>query len=55
MNDENLDAWIKAHMYDPHSEVQALEREVGALLSNLGPASPALNGYYEDQTKDAKL
>lgn len=55
MDDESLDAWIKARMYDPHSEVHALEREVGALLSNLGPASPALNGYVEDQSKDAKL
>lgn len=44
MNDENLDAWIKARMYDPHSEVLSLEREVGAILSSLGPLSPSVNG-----------
>ena len=53
MDDAALDAWIKARMYDPHHEVLALEREVGALLSNLGPWS---NGNtYEDGDKNAKL
>jgi malate dehydrogenase (oxaloacetate-decarboxylating)(NADP+) len=56
MNDEALDAWIKARMYEPHSEVLALEREVGALLSNLGPSSLALNGLSsEEYDKNAKL
>ncbi|KAE8353056.1 hypothetical protein BDV28DRAFT_133928 [Aspergillus coremiiformis] len=53
MNDGALDAWIKARMYDPHNEVLALEREVGALLSNLGPASLALNGLSSEE--NAKL
>lgn len=44
MNDENLDAWIKARMYNPHTEVLALEREVGAILSSLSPSTPPING-----------
>jgi malate dehydrogenase (oxaloacetate-decarboxylating)(NADP+) len=53
MNDEALDAWIKARMYDAHSEVHSLEREVGAILSSLGGLS--LNGVSEDLDKNAKL
>jgi malate dehydrogenase (oxaloacetate-decarboxylating)(NADP+) len=53
MNDEALDAWIKARMYDAHSEVHSLEREVGAILSSLGGLS--LNGVPEDLDKNAKL
>ncbi|KAB8258083.1 hypothetical protein BDV32DRAFT_126361 [Aspergillus pseudonomiae] len=52
MNDDALDAWIKARMYDAHSEVLALEREVGALLHNLNPSS-VLNGLSSDE--NAKL
>lgn len=52
MNDDALDAWIKARMYDAHSEVLALEREVGALLHNLNPAS-LLNGLSSEE--NAKL
>lgn len=44
LDDAALDAWIRARMYDPHGEVRALEKEVGALLSNLGPALPPVNG-----------
>ncbi|KAE8383336.1 hypothetical protein BDV26DRAFT_251530 [Aspergillus bertholletiae] len=51
MSDDALDTWIKARMYDAHSEVLALEREVGALLHNLNPAA-ALNGLSsEDNAK----
>ncbi|KKK24925.1 NADP-dependent malic enzyme MaeA, partial [Aspergillus rambellii] len=53
MNDDTLDAWIKVRMYDPHSEVHALEREVGAILSSLG-SSLNLNGLNEDAEKNAK-
>lgn len=56
MSDEALDAWIKTRMYDAHSEVLALEREVGALLSSLGSTGLALNGLSnEDHEKNAKL
>lgn len=51
MNDDSLDSWIKARMYDPHTEVRALEREVGALLSSLGSAAPALNGHHDENAK----
>lgn len=54
MTDEALDAYIKARMYDPHTEVLALEREVGALLSSLGPSS-FLNGLASEEDKNAKL
>ncbi|PTU18600.1 hypothetical protein P175DRAFT_0318374 [Aspergillus ochraceoroseus IBT 24754] len=54
MNDDTLDAWIKVRMYDPHSEVHALEREVGAILSSLG-SSLNLNGLNEDAEKNSKL
>ncbi|KAL4957428.1 hypothetical protein BDW69DRAFT_156301 [Aspergillus filifer] len=52
MDDENLDAWIKARMYDPHSEVHSLEREVGSILSSLGaPQQLNLNGGSSDEAK----
>lgn len=58
MGDEDLDLWIKARMYNPHTEVRSLEREVGALLSSLGPTSPPYtNGssYQLDDETNAKL
>ncbi|KAJ5770654.1 uncharacterized protein N7511_002705 [Penicillium nucicola] len=56
MNDIELDNWIKARMYDPHTEVRALEREVGHLLSSLGTISPPItaNGSPTEE-KNAKL
>lgn len=64
MDDANLDAWIKARMYDPHYEVLSLEREVGAILSSLSPSSPVngkngvngTNGTNEEESeKNSKL
>ncbi|CAL5874802.1 uncharacterized protein PFLUO_LOCUS9104 [Penicillium psychrofluorescens] len=55
MNDTELDAWIKARMYDPHTEVRALEREVGHLLSSLGTVSPPLSNGSPVDEKNAKL
>ncbi|KAL5003433.1 hypothetical protein BDV10DRAFT_154997 [Aspergillus recurvatus] len=48
MDDEALDAWIKARMYDPHSEVQSLEREVGSILSTLGAPQQFMNGSSDE-------
>ncbi|KAL4820083.1 hypothetical protein BDW67DRAFT_111640 [Aspergillus spinulosporus] len=47
MDDEALDAWIKGRMYDPHAEVQSLEREVGSILSTLGAPQQLMNGSDE--------
>ena len=56
MNDETLDAWIRSRMYEPHNEVQSLEREVGALLTSLSPSSLAVNGVNgDDHEKNSKL
>ena len=55
MSDDSLDAWIKARMYNPHTEVLSLEREVGALLSSLSPSSLAMQSLYGDDEKNAKL
>ncbi|KAJ5233010.1 NADP-dependent malic enzyme [Penicillium chermesinum] len=59
MSDADLDSWIKSRMYDPHTEVRALEREVGHLLSSLGSMSPygigAITPPEDDNGKDAKL
>lgn len=44
LSDADLDAWIKARMYNPHGEVAALEREVGALLSSIGRPNRLVNG-----------
>ena len=57
MGDEDLDSWIKPRMYNPHTEVRALEREVGALLSSLGSANPGvLNGTsHSEEEANAKL
>jgi malate dehydrogenase (oxaloacetate-decarboxylating)(NADP+) len=62
-SDDDLDSWIKAHMYNPHTEVAALEREVGTLLSSIGRQNSFTsnnnintNGYHKDLTdKNAKL
>jgi malate dehydrogenase (oxaloacetate-decarboxylating)(NADP+) len=55
MTDADLDSWIKARMYDPHTEVRALEREVGHLLSSLGTISPPLSNGSPVDEKNAKL
>lgn len=57
LSDADLDAWIKARMYDPHAEVACLEREVGALLSSIGRAhGHVANGWHDDVSdKNAKL
>lgn len=44
MSDKDLDNYIKTRMYDPHTEVRALEREVGHLLSSLGNLTPFSSG-----------
>ncbi|KAJ5151083.1 NADP-dependent malic enzyme [Penicillium canariense] len=53
MTDPELDNWIKAHMYDPHTEVRSLEREVGHLLSSLGTFSP-FNGSLSSSPTEEK-
>lgn len=56
MGDAELDNWIKARMYDPHTEVRALESEVGHLLSNLGTISPPITATGSPtEEKNAKL
>ncbi|QKX59080.1 uncharacterized protein TRUGW13939_06210 [Talaromyces rugulosus] len=60
LSDSDLDAWIRARMYQPHSEVASLEREVGALLSSIGRPFPNGNSYFpnglsDDSDKNAKL
>jgi malate dehydrogenase (oxaloacetate-decarboxylating)(NADP+) len=56
LSDADLDAWIKARMYNPHEEVASLEREVGALLSSIGrPGQIPTNGWLDDHDKHAKL
>ncbi|KAJ5218394.1 NADP-dependent malic enzyme [Penicillium cinerascens] len=44
MSDKDLDNYIRTRMYDPHTEVRALEREVGHLLSSLGNLTPFSSG-----------
>ncbi|RDW90484.1 Malic enzyme [Aspergillus mulundensis] len=51
MDDEALDAWIKAHMYDAHSEVHQLEREVGSILSTLGAPGQHFTNGSSDEAK----
>lgn len=57
MSDVNLDHWIKRRMYDPHTEVRALEREVGHLLSSLGNMTPFSSGSPTEEVngKPSKL
>jgi malate dehydrogenase (oxaloacetate-decarboxylating)(NADP+) len=56
MSDSDLDNYIKTRMYDPHTEVRSLEREVGHLLSSLGNLSPILNGSpTEEKPNGSKL
>lgn len=52
LTDPELDMWIRSKMYKPHAEVASLEREVGALLSSIGPSN--LNGHMMNG-EDAKL
>jgi malate dehydrogenase (oxaloacetate-decarboxylating)(NADP+) len=53
LSDGDLDAWIRVRMYNAHTEVASLEREVGSLLSSIG--RPSTNGWSEDADKHAKL
>ena len=48
MDDAALDTWVRSRMYDPHSEVRGLEREVGALLASLGASFPEVNGFGKE-------
>ena len=52
LSDADLDAWIKARMYNPHGEVQALEREVGAILSSIGRTNGHVNGFHHHHHDD---
>ncbi|KAJ5882335.1 uncharacterized protein N7529_001007 [Penicillium soppii] len=47
MRDADLEAWIKARMYDPHSEVRNLESQIGSLSS----LSPHVNRACHRQIK----
>lgn len=51
LSDSDLDNWIKARMYNPHAEVQSLEREVGALLSTIGRPNGLIHAVTDDQPK----
>ncbi|GAD99600.1 hypothetical protein ATEG_09669 [Paecilomyces variotii No. 5] len=51
LSDSDLDAWIKARMYQPHGEVQSLEREVGSLLSSLGRPNGFIHSVSEENAK----
>ncbi|KAI2111685.1 hypothetical protein LOZ42_004857 [Ophidiomyces ophidiicola] len=53
--DSDLDAWIKARMYNPHGEVQSLEREVGLLLSSIGRLSTNGDATNGEANGDSKL
>ncbi|KAL1861081.1 hypothetical protein Plec18167_002784 [Paecilomyces lecythidis] len=51
LSDSDLDAWIKARMYQPHGEVQSLEREVGSLLSSIGRPNGFIHSVSEENSK----
>ncbi|KAJ9326979.1 hypothetical protein DTO027B5_5577 [Paecilomyces variotii] len=51
LSDADLDAWIKGRMYQPHGEVQSLEREVGSLLSSLGRPNGFIHAVGEENAK----
>ncbi|EFR05004.1 NAD-dependent malic enzyme [Nannizzia gypsea CBS 118893] len=51
-SDSDLDSWIKSKMYNPHSEVNSLEREVGILLSSIGRINGTSNGDISPRGED---
>ncbi|KAK2762657.1 hypothetical protein FQN54_000831 [Arachnomyces sp. PD_36] len=55
LSDSELEMWIRSKMYKPHAEVASLEREVGALLSSIGPSNLNLNGHMVNGDSEAKL
>lgn len=50
LSDPELDAWIVSKMYDPHGEVESIEREVESLMASSQPM-----GDEEVDEKRAKL
>ena len=40
-SDEELEAWVRSKMYDPHRETQRLEHEVSELLEDAGSSNGA--------------
>lgn len=53
MSDADFEAWIKARMYDPHSEVQNFESQIGSLSSSFPHVGHACHKQINDNT--AKL
>lgn len=53
LSDADLDAWIRAKMYNPHAEVNTLEQEVGILLSSIGRINGNVNGDMTPYSDDS--
>lgn len=47
MPDEELDRWVRDRMYDPHTEAEAVEREVRGLVGEMGAKGGVVNGGWE--------
>jgi len=47
MGDEELERWVRERMYDPHTEGEAVEREVRGLVADVGQGKVGVNGGWE--------
>jgi malate dehydrogenase (oxaloacetate-decarboxylating)(NADP+) len=36
MNDDELESWVRARMYDPHRETRNVEKEIKAMVQGMG-------------------
>jgi malate dehydrogenase (oxaloacetate-decarboxylating)(NADP+) len=43
MSDDELEAWVRAKMYDPHKETRNVEKEIKSLMNGV-PLTPMTNG-----------
>ena len=46
MGDDKLSAYISQKMYDPHAEIQGIDGEVQAMISDV-PATNGINGHTQ--------
>lgn len=44
MSEDELEGFVRAHMYDPHRETRNVEKEIKSMASGLPPITPMTNG-----------
>ena len=53
MDEDELESWVRAKMYDPHKETRNVEREIKGLVSGLLPLTPMTSNGVNGKTVNA--